>query len=98
MHNPLTPTQYGFRSNYSTTHTVLVIVSICYNNIKSKNYSARVLLDLAKAFNTINHKILLNNLDNYSMRGVVNQLFLSFLSHQAQCVFLAIILLWQILK
>ena len=85
-HYILTPTQYGFRSNYSTTHAVLNIVSTYYNNIESKNYSALVLLDQAKALDTINHKILLNKLDNYGMRGVVNQFFLSFLSHRTQYV------------
>ena len=36
-HSKLTSTHYGFRSNYSTTHTILDIVSTCYDNIESKN-------------------------------------------------------------
>ena len=83
----LTTTQYGSRSNYSTTHAVLDIVLSRYDNIKSKNYSALVLLDLAKAFGTFNHKILLNNLDNYGVRGVVNQFFLSFIPADPICFF-----------
>ena len=86
VHSILTPTQYGFRSNYSTTHAVLDIVSTCYDNTESKNYSALVLLDLATAFDTVNPKILLNKHDNYGMRGIVNQFFLLFLSHRTQYV------------
>ena len=52
-HSILTPTQYGFKSNYSTTHAVLDIVSTCYDNIKSKNHPAFVLLDLAQPFDTV---------------------------------------------
>ena len=82
----LTLTQYGFQFNYFTTHAVLDIDLTCYENIESKNYSAFVLVDLAKSFDTVNHKILLNMFENYDMRGVVNQFFLSFLSHRTQYV------------
>ena len=73
-------------NNYSINHAILDIISTCYDNIKSKNYSALVLLDLAKTFDAVNHKILLNKLANYGMRGVVNQFFLLFLSHRTQYV------------
>ena len=99
VYSILTPTQYGFRSNYSTTHAALDIVLICYDNIELKNYTAIVLLDLAKAFDKVNHKILLNKLDNYGMRGVVNQFFSSLLSLRTQYVSLTSVpLLRQILK
>ena len=49
-HSVLNPTQYGFRSIFSTEHAVLGIVNTCYDNIEKKMYSGLVLLDLAKAF------------------------------------------------
>ena len=55
-HSVLSPTQSGFRSNFSTEHTVLNIV------IEKKMYSGLVLLDLAKAFDTVDHHILLQKL------------------------------------
>ena len=48
----LSPTQYGFRSNFLTEHAVLEIVNTCYDNIERKMYSGLVLLDLAKAFDS----------------------------------------------
>ena len=85
-HSILTPTQYGFESN-CTTHAVLDIVSTCSDNIKSKNYAALILFDLAKAFDTVNHKILLNKLYNYGMRDVVNQFFIVSIPPDPICFF-----------
>ena len=48
----ITPTQYGFRYNYSTTHAILGIVFTCYDNIESKNYwlnSNKLTLDTSKS-------------------------------------------------
>ena len=61
-HFVLIPNQYGFRSNISNIHAVLDIVSSCYENIESKQFSGLIFLDLAKAFDTVNHRILLKNL------------------------------------
>ena len=61
-HSVLIPNQYGFRSNISNIHAVLDIISTCYENIESKQFSGLIFLDLAKAFDTVNHRILLKNL------------------------------------
>ena len=65
----------------------LILYQLVTITSNQKNYSALVLLDLAKPFDTVNHKILLNKLENYGMRGVVNQFLLLFLSHRTQYVF-----------
>ena len=76
---------YGFRRNYSTSHAIIDILSTCYDNIKKKLYSGLVLLDLAKAFDTVDH-YLLQKLDHYGLRGIVNDFFKSFLKDRSQFV------------
>ena len=85
-HSVLNPTQYGFRSNFSTKHAILDIVNTCYDNIERKMYSGFVLLDLAKAFDTADHHILLQKLKHYKIRGIAQQFFQSFLENRKQFV------------
>ena len=53
----------------------------------SKN-TALLLLDLKKAFDTVNHDILLNKMNHYGIRGIGNKLFASFLASRKQYIFL----------
>ena len=45
-----------------------------------------IFLDLTKAYDVLNHKVLLSKLNTYGIRGVANLWFESYLSHQKQCV------------
>ena len=49
-------------------------------------YTCGIFIDLEKAFNTVNHKILLSKLDHYGIRGVANSWFSSYLSNRYQTV------------
>ena len=51
--------QYGFRKNHSVVHALLDVTSDCYDSIQEKKYSALLLMDFRKAFDTVSHKILL---------------------------------------
>ena len=89
----LCPTQYGFRPKQSTVHAILDIVSTCFDNVESKKFTGLLLLDLTKAFDIVQHKILLTKLNHYGIRGVVNNFFESYLTNRSQAVLFTIIIL-----
>ena len=82
----LCPTQYGFRPKQSTVYAILDIVSTCFDNVESKKFTGLLQLDLTKAFDTVQHKILLAKLNHYGIRGVVNNFFESYLTNRSQAV------------
>ena len=78
--------QGGFRKNKSTTLTVFHLVNeiaLAKNNDK---FSLAVYLDLAKAFDTINHNLLLQKLDKIGIRGMCWKWLLSYMSNRKQVV------------
>ena len=88
-HHIFTPTQYGFCSNHSTIYTILDIITSTYDNIENQVFTGLVLLDLAKAFDTINHNILLQKLRHYGIRGIANNFFRSYLENRTQLLSIA---------
>lgn len=78
--------QYGFRSNHDTTLAVIDMVDKITTAIDSSQYSIGIFIDLSKAFDTINHKILLAKLSHYGIRGVALEWFKSYLTNRYQYV------------
>ena len=78
--------QFGFRSHYSTECAVLSIIDQVQLAIESHDYSCGIFLDFSKAFDTVNHQILLTKLDYYGIRGVVKDWLTSYLSNRTQFV------------
>ena len=85
-HNVLFEKQFGFRSNHSTDHAILSIVDKIQKAIEERNYSCGIFLDFSKAFDTVNHKIILRKLEHYGIRGVANDWFKSYLTDRQQVV------------
>jgi len=83
-HCVILPTQNGFRPNHSTIHAILDVITSTYDNFDENSYTALLLLDLKKAFNTVDHVIILAKLKHYGIRGVAHDLFSSFLSNKYQ--------------
>ena len=82
----INPTQYGFQKHKSTTHAIIDVLTKINATPSSNKVSCCVFLDLAKAFDTVNHTILLSKLWHYGIRGKQNDWFRSYLSNRKQCV------------
>ena len=78
--------QYGFRKNHSTEHALIEMVDNINLSIDNNQLTCGIFLDLSKAFDTVNHQILLGKLEHYGIRGKVLDLFKSYLSNRTQYV------------
>jgi retron-type reverse transcriptase len=78
--------QYGFHKNRSTELAIIEFVDKITNAIDQGKFTIGVFLDLSKAFDTINHKILIKKLEHYGIRGIVNSWFENYLSNRKQIV------------
>ena len=85
-HQILFRSQYGFRRKHSTNLATLELVTKIQQSIDSNKYTIGVFLDLAKAFDTVNHEILLGKLEYYGIRGVALEWFRNYLSNRKQIV------------
>ena len=74
-HELLYSAQYGFRKGHSTQHTILDIVNDIQTNMNERLISCGVFIDLKKAFDTVDHDILLDTLNRYGFRGIINVWF-----------------------
>ena len=81
--------QYGFRKGRSTEQAIAEITDNLKSRIDSNLYTCGVFLDFAKAFDTINHNILLNKMEKYGIRGLPLKWFTSYLTNRQQYVSLA---------
>ena len=72
--NLIIRSQFGFRHNHSIIYPILDFITEYYQNIADKRYSALILLDIKKAFDSVSRKILIKKLEFYGTRGVANKL------------------------
>ena len=83
-HKILYSYQFGFHENHSTSLALIEIVDNIRQSIEDGNYTLGIYLDLTKAFDTVDHTILLRKLQHYGIRGITNDWFKSYLTDRKQ--------------
>ena len=78
--------QFGFRAGYSTTHALIHMTETIRSALDSGSVTCGIFVDFQKAFDTVNHEILLKKLEHYGFRGVINSWFRSYLTGRQQKV------------
>ena len=78
--------QFGFRSKHSTIHTLISITESIRSALDESKSVCGIFVDLQKAFDTVNHDILLKKLYHYGIRGKMNDWFNSYLKERKQIV------------
>ena len=78
--------QFGFRSGHSTDHALISLTERIKYTLDSKRIGCGIFIDLQKAFDTVNHQILLQKLNHYGVRGIALKWFESSLTDRQQFV------------
>ena len=86
LHNCIYELQFGFREKHSTNHALMSMIQQIRDTMDTGNTSIGVFVDFQKAFDTVNHEILLRKLEHYGVRGTPNQWFTSYLTDRKQYV------------
>jgi len=82
----LNENQYGFRPKHSTYMALVKLIDKISQELDDKYYSVGIFLDLSKAFDTIDHSIVLDKLYCYGVRGIAYEWLKSYLSERSQYV------------
>ena len=78
--------QFGFRALHSTSIALMILVDKITKALHSGDYVLGVFIDFSKAFDTVNHEILLRKLHHYGIRGTALNWFESYLQNRLQYV------------
>lgn len=78
--------QYGFRAGMSTEDALLNFCSHVYDSLNNKKYTAALYIDITKAFDTVDHELLLIKLEKAGFRGFMLAWFASYLKDRRQMV------------
>ena len=85
-YNILHDSQFGFRKNHNTISAIIVLIEKILNGFNNNDCTLGIFIDYKKAFDTINHQILLNKLNRYGIRGIAQKWIASYLHERQQYV------------
>jgi hypothetical protein len=82
----ISPHQFGFIKKVSTVDALINFSEYIYGALNEKKHCISVFIDLKKAFDTVNHAVLLQKLSCYGIRGLPLDWMTSYLLNRQQCV------------
>jgi argonaute-like protein implicated in RNA metabolism and viral defense len=80
----ISPNQYGFRKGLSTEDAVFKLTNVILSAWNRREYIAGVFCDITKAFDCVNHNLLLTKLQFYGVHSILLQWLKSYLSNRSQ--------------
>ena len=83
-HNILSDNQYGFRKGLSTSLAIFDVLKELYGNWNEKLFSGCVFVDFSRAFDTIDHQILINKLILYGLDSISVKFFREYMTNRTQ--------------
>ncbi|PNF31336.1 hypothetical protein B7P43_G10907, partial [Cryptotermes secundus] len=86
LNNILPAEQHGFRKHLSTDTAILSLLNNIMQALNDRKLVGGIFCDLTKAFDSVNHDILLEKMDFYGIRGIFHKLLTSYLSDRYQRV------------
>ena len=86
INNCIYDVQFGFRKQHSTNHALIHVIEDIRNAMDNNSFAVGVFIDLQKAFDTVDHTILLSKLEHYGVRDNANKWFESYLTNRKQFV------------
>ena len=82
----LYPKQFGFQTGHSTEHAIVQLVDQILESLEYNKYTLGVSIDLSKAFDTVDHSILLKKLELYDVTDRNHSWFKNYLSNRKQFI------------
>ena len=84
--NSIHELQYGFRSGRSCEHALLKAQHLLLDSLNKRQISLLLFIDFSKAFDMVEHSILLKKLEHYGIRGIALSWMRSYLENREQFV------------
>ena len=78
--------QFGFQQNCSTDYAILQLTKEIYESLEKKEFTLGVFVDLSKAFDTVDHDILIKKLSYFGIKNKHLKWFKSYISNRQQYI------------
>ena len=78
--------QFGFQTGHSTDHAIIQLEEQIYENFEENKYTSGMFTDLAKTFDTVDHKILLRKMEIYGIGGTTIKWFENYLTNRKRYI------------